>query len=188
MVNWASLVRNLLFDMGMGHVWFLQSVGDETGFVLAGRQVLSDQFLQSWQADMRDGTARTDQLFHPVLQYSSYLSNVNVSKFRTALTRFRCSNHKLAIEAGRWHKPRPISRTERRCILCDLAEIEDEYHFVIVCSFYKEIRQKFIPGYYVRHPSMFKFVQLMAETRQSVQRKLAMFIFYAMELRDSAMY
>ena len=31
--------------------------------------------------------------------------NLNISKFRIALTRFRVSAHRLEVEAGRWHKP-----------------------------------------------------------------------------------
>ena len=36
----------------------------------------------------------------------------------------------IAIENGRWHKPRPTPVDERKCMFCD--DIEDEYHFLFV--------------------------------------------------------
>ena len=98
------------------------------------------------------------------------------------------SKHKLAVEAFRWHKPMAIPYVERTCLLCELQELEDEYHFVIVCPLYEELRRRFVPRYYTKHPSMFKFIELMNEPRQSVQRKLAMFIFYATAERESVLY
>ena len=47
-----------------------------------------------------------------------------------AMARLRTSSHSLAIEVGRFHKPRPLLETDRLCTVCDI--IEDEYHFLCV--------------------------------------------------------
>ena len=52
-----------------------------------------------------------------------YLTCVNNAKHRTALTRFRCSAHKLAIEEGRF---RNIERNARLCTKSNMQTIETE--------------------------------------------------------------
>ena len=80
------------------------------------------------------------------------------------------SSHRLEIEAGRW------AIEDRKCRTCNL--IEDEYHFVIECSLFKEIRGKFNHKYYWKRPSMFKFVDLINSSNQKKTiRNLSFFIF-----------
>ena len=47
------------------------------------------------------------------------------------------SSHWLNIEYGRH---RNTERQNRLCELCEQNSIEDEYHFVMECNFYKAIR------------------------------------------------
>ena len=53
-------------------------------------------------------------------------------------TKQRLSNHKLAIETGRYSTPfkKPAERT---CPICKI-EMEDEYHFLNICPAYQEKR------------------------------------------------
>ena len=74
------------------------------------------------------------------------------------------SSHRLEIEAGRWARPKSIPLDERKCRTCN--KIEDEYHFVIECTLFKEIRSEFIHKYYWKRPSMFKFVDLINSSNQ----------------------
>ena len=59
-------------------------------------------------------------------------------RHRIALMKLRLSNHKLAIETGRYSRPfkKPA---ERICLICKI-EMEDEYHFLDVCPAYQEKR------------------------------------------------
>ena len=61
-------------------------------------------------------------------------------KFRIALSKLRCSTHNLSVETGRHSN---IAYENRNCKLCNLAKIEDEYHFIMECPFYTEF-QKYI--------------------------------------------
>ena len=60
------------------------------------------------------------------------------TRHRIALTKLRLSNHKLAIETGRYSRPfkKPA---ERICPICKI-EMEDEYHFLNICPAYQEKR------------------------------------------------
>ena len=40
-------------------------------------------------------------------------------------------------------------------------EIEDEYHFLLVCPTYVDLRTVQIKKYFYKHPNMFKFVKLL---------------------------
>ena len=78
---------------------------------------------------------------------------------RKALSRLRLSSHRLRIESGRYDKKCPIN--ERKCIYCNSNDVEDEYHFVLVCDFYTELRKLYIKKYFYVRPSMAKFIDLL---------------------------
>ena len=67
-----------------------------------------------------------------------YIHQVTNTWYRIALTKLRLSNHKLAIETGRYSRPfkKPA---ERICPICKI-EMEDEYHFLNICPAYQEKR------------------------------------------------
>ena len=64
-----------------------------------------------------------------------YLDDILETKYRLALSRFRTSSHSLFIETGRYDN---TPRTERLCKTCNMNQIEDEYHFLLVCPEYRE--------------------------------------------------
>ena len=39
--------------------------------------------------------------------------------------------------------------------------LENEYHFILVCPYYRELRNSIQPEYYCKWPSKQKFVQLL---------------------------
>ena len=55
-----------------------------------------------------------------------------------ALSRFRISANRLEVKIGRWHKPVPLN--ERKCRTC-LNCLEDEFHFLLECPLYNELRK-----------------------------------------------
>ena len=103
-------------------------------------------------------------------------------KFRIELTRFRLSADRLAIETGRWHKPNKIPRNERKCCVCKT--LEDEFHFLLECSIYKNLRQKYINKYFWKYPNILKFTELMVSENEITLQRLAIFVFKAFELRN----
>ena len=58
---------------------------------------------------------------------------------RRILARFRSCSLPLAIETGRFTRPKtPLN--QRLCRFCKTSAIEDETHFLIACDFYNDIR------------------------------------------------
>ena len=54
--NWASLLRNILSNLGFLHVWLSQGVGDIKQFLVVLKQRLTDYFLQQWQSRLNDSS------------------------------------------------------------------------------------------------------------------------------------
>ena len=73
--------------------------------------------------------------------------------------KIRISAHNLNIEFGRY---RNIERSQRLCKVCNANEIEDEFHFILRCNLYDDLRKLFIKSYYYKRPSVFKLIQLLS--------------------------
>ena len=101
-------------------------------------------------------------------------------KFRNVTAKLRLSSRELFVETGRH---RQIPRQDRTCILCNIDDVEDEYHVILICPFYNNIRNTHIPRYVWTSPSMFKCVQLLNETSKQVLVKLSSFCLKAFKLR-----
>ena len=68
------------------------------------------------------------------------------------------SSHKLEVEQGRYYN---VARNERLCKMCSKSEIEDEFHFLLVCPYYDNFRKMYIKKYYYKKPSTYKLIQLL---------------------------
>ena len=55
-----------------------------------------------------------------------------------------------------------IDRQEIICDFCKDSCIEDEFHFILKCNKYDDMRKKYIKPYYWKKPSSFKLVQLLS--------------------------
>jgi len=71
-----------------------------------------------------------------------YLKQPLTPPQRKIIAAYRTSNHRLAIETGRWSTI-PISRDKRLCNFCSYNVVENEAHFVLECPLYSSIRDKF---------------------------------------------
>lgn len=155
--NWASSVKYLLESLGFNDVWYSQGVGNVNLFLTIFKQRLKDVFIQNWNSRILGSTrARTYSLFHN-FSYKLYLDHLTLEKFRHALSKVRMSSHRLEIEAGRWHRPHSIPLDERKCRVCNI--IEDEFHFILECTLFQNIRKKYIKRYFWLRPNIPKFIE-----------------------------
>ena len=61
--------------------------------------------------------------------------------------------------------------------------LEDEYHFIMYCPTYCELRQKYIDNYHLHHPTYDSFVQLMSNEDENIIRKFAIYVQLAIMIR-----
>ena len=90
----------------------------------------------------------------------SYLEKSVPINLKRQITRLRLSSVDLEIEKGRFNG---TERNNRKCKICSL-DIEDEYHFILICPAYVDLRKMFIKRYYHTNPSMYKLIELMRST------------------------
>jgi len=164
--------------------WEYQTVGNSKPFLMFVKQKISLQFIQNWKKRI-DNSRRAylykNNIFIKNFMYHPYLQAVNISKYRINLSQFHMSSHRLCIETGRWHRPIQTPISERICHVC--TTLEDEYHFVLECSLYLNLRKKFIPPYYWKKPSVFKFIDLLSSNNVCLFQKLGCYINYAFKIR-----
>lgn len=184
-VNWVSLLRDLLFRYGFGHVWLQQGVGDINSFMIIFKQRLVDCYNQTWHATLQDSRkAITYRTFvHNCIVPQVYLKSVKNLKHRIAIVRLRLRNNHLRVETGSWNGPTAVTYCRRFCIFCNQNQLEDEYHLVMTCPCYRELRQQYIPRYYRLRPSMYKFVLLMSTENVNLLNRLGNYVYKAFAKR-----
>ncbi|XDV45306.1 hypothetical protein PO909_013424 [Leuciscus waleckii] len=73
-------------------------------------------------------------------ELEEYLQSVRDTKQRQILSKYRLSEHSLAIETGR-HRKSWLPREQRVCVHCRTGEIETETHFLLCCHKYSSVRE-----------------------------------------------
>jgi hypothetical protein len=71
--------------------------------------------------------------------FEEYLNAIQNDKLRKRLTCFRLGSYSLEIETGRYIG---LNRNERTYKCCTQDMVESEYHFLLCCPFYAELRKK----------------------------------------------
>ena len=156
---------------------------------MAFKQRIKDSYSQNWHVDiMNSRKAVTYKTFVFDVKPQLYLSCINVVQYRVALTQFRVRSNHLQVETGSWHRDTVIPYHERYCTLCNLHVIEDEYHFLLVCPNYMDLREQYIARYYRVRPNMLKFVTLMSSSNVRVLKRLSIFLHKAFLKRKTDVF
>ena len=100
-------------------------------------------------------------------------------KFQIALFRLRCSAHDLNIEIGGHDN---IPQENRICYLCNSQTIENEFHFIMTCLIYDEIRHIYLPHLDNVVKDITAFCRLM-NSEEIITKRLAKYLYYAFKLR-----
>ena len=178
--NWAKFIKVQLCELGMPDLWYGQgNLIFKVHFPLI-KQGIIDSYIHVFQSSM-SVSSKCFLYRHIVdnfsLQY--YLCKRIPNIYKKQLAKIRLSSHQLSIESGRHQN---IARHERLCPICN-SELEDEYHFILICHAYSDLRKKYIKRFYWNRPSVFKLVQLLSVHNIKILCNLGKFIKSAFELR-----
>ena len=110
-----------------------------------------------------------------------YLSVVDIRKYSIVLSKFRCSSHDLCVESGRQCN---VPYNLRFCLFClkrGLNHIEDEFHVLLICPLYEELRTKYLPQ--VRFGNISMFIEILS-TKNVSRTELACYLFHCFNKRS----
>ena len=181
--NWASKVKELLERSGFYDIWLFPESVNMNLFLNILQCRLRDIYITEWKQGLN--LSQSLAICREVKQsfeMSSYLVKMQNRKFRNALAKLRLSLHQLSIETGRH---RNIDRPNRKCTVCNLNDIEDEFHFTLICPAYEDLRKQYIPKYFYPRPSVYKFITLLNSTKLKLLNNLALYVIKSFKLRDS---
>jgi hypothetical protein len=63
-----------------------------------------------------------------------------------------------------------------------LNDIEDQFHFILKCPLYKDLRKRYIKQFYCVKPSVFKLIKLLSVNNVSELSNLGNYLKYATQL------
>lgn len=81
-----------------------------------------------------------------------------------------------------------LDRSYRNCPFCikrNAYTLEDEYHFLMVCPEYEDIRYNFFPENMMENVSLNKFYSFISSKNALVIVSLAKYLYYAFKKRKS---
>ncbi|XP_048584056.1 uncharacterized protein LOC125563170 [Nematostella vectensis] len=148
---WTHKTKEIIFKAGFGFMWLYQNETDPTLFLDIFSKRLNDMYFQKWHGeifnDQRKNSnemnkLRTYRTFKDKYELENYLVAIPNVKHRVALTKLRISNHQLQIEKGRHTRPYTKEK-DRICPTCK-NDVENEFHFLVQCQTYKELRNSVI--------------------------------------------
>ena len=181
--NWVSNVKKLLNDYGFAYVFENGHYVNTNTFLTEFKCRVLDCFKQHWLQTLESPVLILYKEFKLSFEYEKYL-DVLPKSLRFYFCRLRMSCHPLRIQTGRYINNR-IAREERYCSCCNSRDIEDEYHFMLICPCYNDIRKKYIKSYYYQRPSVYKFLSLMRTCSKKDVIKLSVFVKEALFTRKS---
>ena len=171
---WIKQIKQTLNSCDMRNVWLNPKLFKLNQLKEEITQKLTNLDNQEWLNDVASQSS--------CLTYRTFKNEWKLEKYlllpdnadRINLCRFRCRRSKIPVVIlGRTNRNERIPYENRKCTICDLEEIGDEYHYVLICPFFQLQRQRYIEGHYYTDPNREKFSELMQSQNFNVLRKLA---------------
>jgi hypothetical protein len=138
------------------------------------RQRIIDCFIQGWHVSKESSSVLDLYNVFKLNFYDAEYFDLMPTHLRRFITRLRTFAHSLRIQTGRYAR-NIIQRHERYCQCCSVRDLEDEFHFILICQCYSSIRSIYIKRYNFVSPSMFKFIALLQSKNRNELCKLAVY-------------
>ena len=177
---WAHHIKKSLETLGLGYIWSAQNTNIDFFFTI--RQRIIDQYKQLWGATINSMPKLEYYCrYKKEFKFEKYLEILGNESTRKAMSCFRLSSHNLEIESGRLNN---IDRENRKCKLCHLNTVESEYHFLLCCPVFSDLRIVHLNTNFRSWPSLHKFDALLSSENKSQIIKTGKYLKEAFCLRD----
>ena len=131
--NWCSEIEEILSEINFGELYDRKVACD----IMECKIRSFDDYKNSWKAGkLLKPKLRSYNLFKTDFCTENYV--INCDKYiRSHIAQIRSGILPLNIELGRH---RNVEVNERKCTVCNLDKVEDEFHFICECPFYTDCR------------------------------------------------
>ena len=173
---WLKSIEQTLNSCGMRHVWLNPDTVNNNWLKKSLELRLSDIYIQDWQRQVDTmNSCTTYRHFKSYFKPEKYLSLPNHYD-RVNICKFRCRNIKIpVVTLGYAHQN--VDYENRKCQVCDMNELGDEYHYILKCPVFQMQRSRYLNEFYTINPNREKLSLLFQSNNDSVLSKLAKLIF-----------
>ena len=172
---WLKKIEQILNSCNMRHVWLSPKSYKPNWLKQEIMQKLIKLNKETWLKEVATkSSCRTYRTFKSELNLEKYLLLPD-SADRINICKFRCWKIKIPVVILGYVN-RNIPYETRKCILCNLGTVGDEYHYMMICPVFQPQRQKYLEGQYLTNPDREKFSELMKSQNFNILRKIAKFI------------
>ena len=143
-------IKNILHESDKKQVWSNQ----EAPLNISKLLKLIERYKILWKESVfQSPKCLNYRIFKYNFGFEKYLG-VLPDDLALAFFHFRSLNHKFPIEWGRYEV---IARGDRICELCSLHTLDAEYHYVLECSYFDDLRSLYLPRDLFSRPNTVKF-------------------------------
>ena len=157
--DYLTTIKNTLCELGLSGFWYnqLNLQCSEVWFKEKIKRCLYDQYIHKWFSEIDNKNIYWNyRIFKDRFSFEKYF---NILSYKQAISflRFRTLNNNIPVQTERYVN---IPRADRLCPKCSINEIGDEYHYILICEYFKEHRVKLLPSFYWKRPNIVKFYDL----------------------------
>ena len=170
--NWNKHVKNILSEIGRSDIWINQAHTDNRNINKLVRRNLIDQNLQTWHSSLQESHKGTNyNIIKQDIALEKYL--ITTPKcYWLSLFKFRTENHRFPVETGRWDD---TDYAERKCTLCNLNDVGDNFHYLLICPYFRTDRKRYLNSRYYTRPNILLYQELLAILDKKELEKLSTF-------------
>lgn len=171
--KWLNHIKLIFTQLGRPDIWLLQQNSSSRSLSYLTKKILADQYVQTWHArDSQSSKALTYFCFKNDFKLEDYFIFMS-RKMYILFFKLRTGNHKFPVETGRWDG---TDIKDRKCQLCTINDIGDEFHYICKCPVFEPERHKYIKPYFINRPNMFKYGELLKSNKKRVLINLCKFV------------
>jgi hypothetical protein len=180
--NWVSRIHDILYKYGFGYVWENQGVNNSKHFIRQFKQRLIDCFLQDWHSKI---VSSSRFQFYSSFK-STHCQTQEIFQIKSIAVRKAFIQFRLGVSPIKCHRYRyrPNSPANRNCPFCPGC-VENEYHFLLNCPKYSQLRNSTLPIMFITQHSEKKMVSLLATEKYT--KVVAFFVYKAFQMRSKAL-
>ena len=144
--KWIRCIRDILVLVGRLDLFHKSVIDNPRSVKMSISRVLFDLHIQEWVQKLdASSKGKFHYSFKHDLTFQNYLSKLD-SKHYLPIIKYRTSNHKLPVETGQWKN---VPLDEKICQLCTKSDIDDEFHYLLCCTFFESERKRLLKPYFL---------------------------------------